>query len=511
MSASFLHTTIMSRRLLTIASLCWASALVLSGCASSPHNQLHIGNSLSEISNPEVVSANSKAKNIILFISDGASSGTWDMASYWEHGRLGEQPYDLWPVKLGMTTYPANTGQSPSRGAAPSVSYDPIAAWSLEPTNEKWGEAKSYFSGYHYVKANYTDSAAAGTALATGIKTYNSGISVDDFGKPLRLITEIAKESGRATGVVTSVPFSHATPAVFGARNVSRSAYGDIAREMILGETLDVIIGTGNPDFDENGSPRAPNFEYVGATEWQALKAGSTTRKLIQETAVLEQMAHGAQLQTGPFIAVPKVGATLQFQRTETIRGQDGNMPSGVAQNPNLPDLPTLTKAALNSLSKDEDGFFLMVEGGAVDWAAHANDTGRVIEEQVDFNAAVTATLEWLTVKNLLDETLVIVVTDHGNGMPMGPQSDTIAFQPVENRGKGKLPGIRWHHPTHTNENTRLWATGPGSKLLETRVRFYDKGFVEFTAHNQSGATIDNTDVFVVMKEALVGAGTKPE
>jgi alkaline phosphatase len=83
-----------------------------------------------------------------------------------------------------------------------------------------------------------------------------------------------------------------------------------------------------------------------------------------------------------------------------------------------------------------------MVEGGAVEWAAHANGTGRIIEEQLDFEATVAATLDWLRACSMLERTLVIVLTDHGNGLPLGPDSDRIAWQPVENRGKGRLPGV---------------------------------------------------------------------
>lgn len=122
-----------------------------------------------------------------------------------------------------------------------------------------------------------------------------------------------------------------------------------------------------------------------------------------------------------------------------------------------VPTLETMTKGALKQLEDNEDGLFLMVEGGAVDWAAHANATGAIIEEQIDFNHAVAAGVDWVETESSWDETLMIVLTDHGNGMPMGPNSDEIAFQMIENNGAGVLPGVMWHSGDHTTENTLLW------------------------------------------------------
>lgn len=462
----------------------------LAGCASAP-------------APVPAAEARPTAQNVILFISDGASSGTWDMASFWEHGALGQQVFDSWDTKLGMTTHPLNTSRTPTFEDTPRVSYDPVLAWDSSASAESLNGEPSYFDGYHYIKQDYTDSAAAGTALATGVKTFNSGISVDNQGKPVPIITDIARSLGKSTGVVSSVPFSHATPAVFGANNISRNDYAAIAADMINNDRLDVIFGAGHPEFDTNGIARSSDFEFIGAAEWTALKMGESVRTLVEDTERFSAFARGEALPDGPVLGVPRVGATLQFGRTTDARWTDPSNPSNIAFNPALPDLTMLTLGALNILNRDPDGFFLMVEGGAVDWAAHANDTGRIIEEQIDFTDAVRATMDWLAAHDLEERTLVIVLTDHGNGMPYGPNSDTIAFQPVENRGRGVLPGVLWHHPTHTRENTRLWATGPGAWALAERVRFEDAGLVRHTLHNDDGATIDNTDVFGAMRAAM--------
>jgi len=438
------------------------------------------------------------AKNVILFISDGASWGTWDMASYWEYGQKGMQPYDSFPVKLGMTTYPLNTAATPTFNDTPMVSYDPAKAWDITPIS-----GSNYFAGYDYIKKNYTDSAAAGTALATGQKTYNNAINWSNQGRPLRYVTQDAKALGKATGVISSVPFTHATPAVFGAQNISRNNYGAISEMMINNPDLDLIMGAGHPWYDNNNQPRAmPSYNYMSATAWHTLNSASSPRAFYQIKADFEALASGTLRITGPAIFIPQVNATLQYNRTG-VHGTDPNNPSGVAFNPNVPSLKMMTEGALNYLSQDPDGFFVMIEGGAVDWAAHANDTARIIEEQMDFNASIKAAVQWVETHSSWDETLMIVLTDHGNGMPMGPNSHLNAFEPIENRGQGVLPGVRWHYGTHTNENTLFFAKGAGAELFYDRVRGMDPGLRDILGFND-GRYIDNTDVYFAMNAAMV-------
>jgi alkaline phosphatase len=450
-------------------------------------------------------------KNVMLFISDGASWGTWDMASYWATGTQRGQAYADFPVRLGMTTYPLNTSSTPTNTGIPRVSYDPARAWDTTPNSGSFGGRPSYFNGYDYIKRDYTDSAAAGTALATGVKTYNNAIDFDDFASPLGFITQDAKALGRSTGVITSVPFSHATPAVFGAQNISRNNYHEIAEQMLSNPDLDLIMGGGDPRYTSNGTLRStPNQTYMTVDQLNRLIANDPAynRTLISSVDEFRAMADGTAIPDGRVIGLAQTGDTLQANRNRpadsaNISVERGNA-SGVPFNENVPTLVEMTKGAINYLSRNPNGFFLMVEGGAVDWMAHNNNTARIIEEQVDFDRSIAWAIDWVNTFSNWDETLLIVLTDHGNGMPMGPNSDTIPFQPIENRGQGVLPGVLWHYGSHTNENTLLWAKGAGSERLYDFVVGTDSGLVDFLQFND-GRYIDNTAIYPVMLAALQG------
>jgi alkaline phosphatase len=170
-----------------------------------------------------------------------------------------------------------------------------------------------------------------------------------------------------------------------------------------------------------------------------------------------------------------------------------------------------MTRGALNVLERDEDGFFLMVEGGAVDWAAHANNLPRIIEEQIDFNRAVEAAVRWVETESSWDETLVIVTSDHGNGLLLGPQSGEVPFQPIVNQGTGQLPLARWHTDNHTNELVRLYAHGAGAEGVSALADRRDYGLGYYGAEGEEQYYLDNTELFDAMVAAMgLSPATQP-
>lgn len=441
------------------------------------------------------------AKNVILLVSDGAGQGTWDAASYYQHGKLGEQAYDGFSMKGYMSTFPLTTSSTPTNSLEVELGYNPLEAWNGAPAEGMYGDYPAAFEGYEYLRSDVTDSAAAGTALSTGVKTYNNAISYDNFGEKLMNIGDYAVESGRALGVVTSVQWSHATPAAFAAHNPSRNDYEGISKEMIESGKASVIMGGGHPFYDANGEFRIPtsedDYSYVGGADtFMDVLSGNTDYRFIDSKTQFEALADGSfDLADGDkILGTFRNGSTLQ-------QGRDGE---GMTPNlDNVPDLGTMATGALNVLNQNEEGFFLMVEGGAVDWAAHANDTGRLVEEQVDFNLMVDEVVNWVETNSSWEETLVVVTTDHGNGLLLGPDADAVPFQPVENRGKGVLPGVSWHTGSHTNELVPIWAQGAGAELLAEAATKVDPGLGNYAYAGMGQNYLDNTDVFDVMTAAM--------
>jgi alkaline phosphatase len=488
------------------------------------------------------------ARNVILMISDGIGFNGWLAADYYQ-GLAGQQSYQTerpdgtTPVVYGQAHDHLNlidsagrllaSGSDPAEAAGVvAQGYDPRTRWMQFDAT-----IRNDFAPFEMAYTSYTDSAAAGTALHSGRKTSNAGINMDWTGTvPFRTIAEIAIASGRVAGAVSSVQASHATPATVIAHNPTRRDMSGIFNEMV-GSDLAVIMGTGHPMFDGSGNAVEPAadddraFNAVGGREtWAALtgNAGLNGFTFIDDRAAFEALARGEQLPER-VVGIARSNSTLQASRENL---PEGDTPSGMAFNPDVPDLATMTIGALNVLNQDPDGFFLMSEGGAVDWMGHANNMPRFIEEQIDFNAAVDAVIEWVEANSSWDETLLIVTSDHETGGIWGegtwingtggfvaadgsgeaieaaryhPAEDTfVEYLAVQDRGAGNLPGFQWSSGNHTNELVPLWAMGPGAELFAGYARTDLRAAELWGApYGWNGAFVDNTAVFHVMNEAM--------
>lgn len=420
----------------------------------------------------DLSAANYKApKNVIIMIADGWSESCIIATEYFTTGEKGTSPYRNFDVQLFMSTYPAratkdNIPQNWDTG------YNSYLAW----------------ADFDYVKKNYTDSGASGTALATGEKTYNGCIGVDLDGKPLQNISEFFKSLGRSAGVVTSVPVSHATPAAFVAHNVQRDNYSELARSMILDSKVDVVLGCGHPYYDNSGTKlRESDFNYKfvgGKSTWKDLRNGLfqfsepsiSGNHTVQDIdgdgnpdvwTLIEARNDFQKLMSG---STPKrvFGVAKSFETLQNNRKTENYTNAfEVPFNQDVPTLVEMTKAALNVLDNNPNGFFLMVEGGAVDWANHGNNAPRMIEEMTDFNLSVQAVIDWVSNYSSWDETLVIVTGDHDCGYLTGPnERDNNPYtNPIVNNGKGKIPGLRYNYTSHTNILIPFYAKGAGSAI----------------------------------------------
>jgi alkaline phosphatase len=409
------------------------------------------------------------AKNIIIMIADGRGFNHLTAASYYEYGKDGGQPYTRFPFRFAMSTYEAYADPSdPCSGRG----YDPAAAW----------------GSFDWVMSCYTDSAAAATAMATGVKTYEGGIGVDVNGNRIQNILELAEAKGKATGTVTTVPFNHATPAGFIAHNLSRNNYQEIAAEMVDVSAAEVVMGGGHPWYNADGQLVAtPDYGYIGQTTYDALVAG--TAGGANRWTLIQTRPEFQALMSGP---TPNRVFGL-FQAAETIQyGRSGDPnadPFEVALLDSTPTLSEMSRAALNVLDNDPDGLFLIIEGGEIDWSAHDNLKGRMIEEHIDFDNAVQAVTDWVDANSNWGETLLIVTNDHETGYLTGPGSDP-SWNPIVNNGAGNLPGMQYNYDDHTNSLIPLFAKGDAGRQFRSLIDGYDP---------VRGNYVDNTDIAKVM------------
>lgn len=235
-----------------------------------------------------------------------------------------------------------------------------------------------------------TDSSAAGTALATGEKTYNGAIGMDDEKNVLQTVAERAKKAGKKVGITTSVSVDHATPAAFYAHQPNRSMYYEIALDLPKAG-FDFHAGGGflkpATTADKKAAPSIfPILEEAGYTiargldEYKAKAADAKKMILIQK--------EGAQPSCLPY----------------AIDRKEGDL-----------TLAEITESAISFLTKGNNkGFFLMVEGGKIDWACHSNDPATVFEEVIDMDNAVKVAYEFY--KKHPKETLIVVTADHETG-----------------------------------------------------------------------------------------------
>jgi len=282
---------------------------------------------------------------------------------------------------------------------------------------------KTHSAGPGRGRGVITDSAAAATALSAGVKTNNGMIAVLPDGRPVRTILEAAGASGRATGLVTTVTISHATPAGFAAHVGSRGDEAEIASQLIK-QRVDVLLGGGEAYFlprSASGSKRkddrdllaeAKGSGYVVARSGQELKESRGCR-------VLGLFAAGALDPT-------RAG----------------------------PSLAEMASAALERLTSGRKGFFLMVEGGQIDWASHANDAAGTVRETLEFDEAVRAALEFARKRG---DTLVVVTADHETGglAIVAPAS-----------GSSAEFAAAWGTKSHSATIVPLLAEGPGARLF---------------------------------------------
>jgi len=235
------------------------------------------------------------------------------------------------------------------------------------------------YSGFSktYSSSNFTtDSGAGGTALACGVKTKNGMIGMSPDSAAVESILELADRNDKSTGIVVACAVTHATPASFIAHQVNRSMYEEIAADYLKTD-IDVFIGGGRKYFEDRTDDRNLTNE---------LKA-----KNYQVAYTLDDVK---AIKTGKL-------AGLLYEDHNPGMNERGTM------------LPDATMAAIDILDNNSKGFFLMVEGSQIDWAAHDNNSEQLVKEVLDFDQTIGRVIDYAQKDG---NTLVIITADHETG-----------------------------------------------------------------------------------------------
>ncbi|MGK6350862.1 alkaline phosphatase [Parapedobacter sp. DT-150] len=295
------------------------------------------------------------AKNIIFMVSDGMSVGTLSMANMLRERRDGK-------LSEWMSLYQHNAA---SRGLMDTASANSLV----------------------------TDSAAASSSWGGGVRVNNGILNVAPDGSHPVPILQKFKSAGKAVGCVTTVPITHATPAGFCVNSDSRSDQPGIAL-MYHDLRFDVMLGGGTEFF--SADKRADKQDVFGKFAASGFQVAKTRDELLAiDTGAKDAPILGVFHQDGlPY--------ALDRENDEALKKS-------------TPSLAEMVGTAIRHLQKNRNGFVLQVEGGKVDWAAHANDIGGLLYDQLAFDEALATVIAFAEADG---ETLVIVTTDHGNANP---------------------------------------------------------------------------------------------
>jgi alkaline phosphatase len=276
----------------------------------------------------------------------------------------------------------------------------------------------------HATDGYITDSAAGATAMATGVATYQGAVSVSPTHEPLKTVLEYAEEQGKSTGLVATCRITHATPACFAAHVDKRSKENEIA-EQLAQSKIEVLFGGGMQHFIPariDGAKRTDNKDLIDSLKasYKIVKTPEAFKKLGTPDRVIGLWAMG-------------------------------NLPKAKSREISLAEM---TRKAIDILSINKKGFFLMVEGSQIDWGGHDNDIDYILEEMIDFDEAVGVGLQFAEKDR---NTLILVTSDHETGglaLEKGSVEDRV------------IHSADFTTTSHTGEMVPLFAYGPGSPLF---------------------------------------------
>ena len=449
---------------------------------------------------PVTASQLNQVKYVILLIGDGYGANLLEAANRYTNTIPAYQSWrNYW-----VTTYPEGG------------SYDPSQAW----------------ENFMYVNQGYTDSAAAATAIFTGVKTLNGRINVSADGS-LRLTTlaEEAHIAGLSAGAVTSVPISHATPGAWLSHNDNRSNGYAIADEALWGNPN--TTGTPMTDSHYGGSHGITNppLEVLigGGYYLNDFYVNAAIRdRLILENGQPTFVERQSGVDGGTNLL--DIASNSQVTRLAGLFGGSSGdleyrLADGSGANPENPTLAQMAEAALKVLERDPDGFVLMIEGGAIDHAAHGNNLDQALGEVIDFNHAIQTVIEWVEDPgndSTWNNTLVIVTADHETGyltaspgafpnQPLGAVTPyTLTLEKTQQDNGRRASWVDNNSDNLIDDGEPVYWAWNSSNHTNSLVRLFTKGLgeTEFFRYAQNwdpvrGLYLDNTDIYKVVHTVL--------
>lgn len=451
-----------------------------------------------------------EAKHIILMVGDGMNIEHEIATSRYLYGKDYDLSFHKFPYQANVATWDVTTYKHWSGGVYdpnainPILGYDPAKGGKVPyPIGPELPGAQAY----HMAKA--TDSASAATAWATGYKTDEGNIAWlpgDPDGGALKTITELLREKkGYAIGVVSTVPFSHATPAAYVSHNKSRNNYHAISEEILTTVKPEVVIGGGHTAGSSCASPGQSS--YISLPAFTAVCADSDYHVVTRSTGVdggvslLEAAQYATKNGKKLFGLFGNSSGNFESLEPNDLPGTP-LVSQATRENPTFAEA---SLAALKVLSEYPNGFFVMLEQGDIDWANHANDFQRMVGTTKDLHDGVQAVIDFINQPgDDIDwsNTLLIVTSDHSNSY-MRNQKQLTAGDLPEQVGVGSCgyggpvctyPNgeVTYGSPNHTNELVRLYAAGAGTMKFHK----YEGDWYPGTR------ILDNTQMFHMMMQA---------
>lgn len=322
----------------------------------------------------------------------------------------------------------------------------------------------------HSANRNVTCSSAAGTAIACGVKTNNGTVGVDKDSVRVESIATMLKEEGYKVGLLTTVPINHATPAAFYAHSVKRTDYYGISCD-IPASGFDFFAGTGFLQFTGKDNDKESTEEFLERNGYTVSYGIEEFRK---ESVGKDKVV---------FCQSKNRGKSAGYYVSDGLEntGVESEEPGADMTDATMPEMLEL---ALEYLG-DEKPFFIMGEGGIIDWASHENRTMSTVENVLDFDAAIKVAYEFY--KKHPKKTLIVVTADHETGgLTLGAGRATINWKALEEQwiesGKknildaeanaelNKKCSIGWTTVKHAGGAVPVYAIGVGAEKFNGQI-----------------------------------------